>query len=50
MTVDNNKGMGFVPEKLYQECIQRGYEHPDYTLKGFKKEAEHVDHTEFKMD
>ena len=49
VTLNNNKAMGFNPKRLYQECIQRGYEHPDFTLNGFKKEEEHVDRTEFML-
>ena len=32
---------------LYQECIQRGYEHADFTLEGFEKQQDIVDETEF---
>ena len=47
ITVNNNKGLGFHPTQLYQECIQRGYEHADFTLEGFEKQQDIVDETEF---
>ena len=47
ITVNNNKGLGFHPTQLYQECIQRGYEHADFTFGGFEKQQDIVDETEF---
>ena len=50
ITVNNNRGMGFVPNKLYQECLQRRYEHSDFALEGFRKEEEPIDNTAFKLE
>jgi len=44
--VNNNKGLGFNPTQLYQECIQRGYEHADFTLEGFEKQQDIVDESD----
>jgi hypothetical protein len=41
------ESFGFDLQALYQECIQRGYDHPDFAVGGFKKESDIVDDHSF---
>ena len=45
--VNGLKCFAFDPRAVYQECIQLGYDSPEFALEGYKKETEIVDDRPF---